>query len=147
MCLLQLGYEIVLFGVIEAEIPPNNRLHIVPINESGAGFMARAAMLQTCDLCIAPDSAYSHVAGALGIPAIVCYGPIPSRLRSSYYPSVKAFDGFATCAPCFHHTRGGDEFPANGPCHTTHRCEALAQISPEIIVKAALSALAKIGGV
>ncbi len=145
--LLKLGHEVVLFGLIEAEIPPNDRLHILPINESGAGFMARAAMLQTCDLCIAPDSAYSHVAGALGIPAIVCYGPIPSRLRSSYYSSVKAIDGFAPCAPCFHHTRGGDEFPAYGPCQTTRRCEALAQISPEIIVKAAQAALAEIGDV
>lgn len=143
--LLDMGYEVILFGEINAELVARKRLRILSISDPDVTFMERLAILCTCDFCIAPDSSFSHVAGALGIPAIVCYGPIPSHLRSSYYPTVLAIDGSASCAPCFHHTRGGIEFPQGAPCESSHRCEALAQISPSTILKAVSSHFARIG--
>jgi ADP-heptose:LPS heptosyltransferase len=91
--------------------------------------------LASCDVVVVPDSSLCHVAGALGVPAVALFGPFPSRLRTADYLRTIAIDGNAPCAPCFHHTRSGQEFPENGPCKATGRCEALAAITPSEIVQ------------
>lgn len=114
--------------------------------ESISSFTENVSLLLTCDVCIAPDSSFCHVGGALGIPTVALYGPFPSALRTTYYRSVLALDGRADCAPCFYHTRGTDAFPSWGPCSVTRRCEALSQISPLLVaaeVKKMLSCIAR----
>jgi ADP-heptose:LPS heptosyltransferase len=90
--------------------------------------------LATCDACIAPDSVFCHVAGALHIPTIALYGPFPWQLRTAHAPSIHALQGVAKCAPCFHHSRVGEVFPRGEECENTGDCAALARISPSRIV-------------
>ena len=97
-------------------------------------FAESTAVLADCDAVIAPDSALCHIAGALDIPTVALYGPFPWQLRTQYARSITAINGHARCAPCFHHERES-VWPEGGLCRETGRCEALASIEPERIVK------------
>lgn len=96
-------------------------------------FGQSCSALETCDVVLAPDSALCHVGGALNIPTLALYGPFPWQLRTKYAPSIRAINGQARCAPCFHHSRGSP-FPIDGPCMRSGRCEAMAEIKPERIL-------------
>jgi hypothetical protein len=98
--------------------------------EARLTFRESAAAATTCDVLLVPDSAMLHVAGALKIPCVALFGPIPYQIRTEYYPSVFAIQGKESCpiAPCFFHQRGGIFFPHDGPCHSSRRCNALDSI-------------------
>jgi len=55
------------------------------------------------DLIIAPDSAFIHIAGSLGVPLIGLYGCFPSLLRMKYYRNAIGIDCNVACAPSFIH--------------------------------------------
>ena len=137
--LLQKGHEVFLFGR-PGEIKINTP-HPRLINTSldSPSFAQSCAILSTCDVVLAPDSALCHIAGALDVPTIALYGPFPWRARTAYAPSIRALTGNLPCAPCYWHGRGS-EFPPRGPCARTSRCEALATISPDRIVRELLKA-------
>jgi len=92
------------------------------------------AFMSTCNVIVGPDSSAIHFAGAMGIPALGIYGSFPSRLRIDMQLTTQAIEATGPCAPCFHHVRHGRDFPENGPCLQTGRCEVLASIKPQQIL-------------
>jgi ADP-heptose:LPS heptosyltransferase len=129
------GHEVFLFGA-PGEVKTDTPEGIVNLMQPGKSFRESCAILATCDVLVGPDSALVHVAGALGVACVALYGPFPWRLRTAYAPETFALQGAGPCAPCFHHARPGQhEFPTWGPCARTGRCEVLAAITPERVVR------------
>lgn len=128
------GHEVFLFGK-PGDFKSNNPEGLVNLMMMGKTFRESCAVLKTCDVVVAPDSALAHVAGALGVPCVALYGPFPWKLRTAYAPKTFALQGTCPISPCFHHSRGMQIFPANGPCAQTGRCEALAAIKVERIMR------------
>lgn len=125
----QRGWEIFFFGepkslnIAEAD-------GIVNLSLRSLTFRQSAAVLATCDVVLAPDSALAHLAGALDLPCVALYGPFPWQLRTAYHPKTLALSGEGPCAPCFHHPVGRNHFPAGGPCQKSGKCDILASIKP-----------------
>lgn len=128
--MIEKGYEVVLFGA-----PGSMKAHpsYVCLPAHGLSMRQSLAVLESCDACIAPDSAITHAAGAMGINCVSLYSSFPWQSRTKYHPSVHAITGHAPCAPCFHHART-EPFPTGKPCATAKMCVALAEIKPERIV-------------
>lgn len=129
------GYEIFLFGS-QNQIPLSSKDRLINFTEfnPSPSFIESASIMKTCDLFIAPDSSLCHVAGALEIPTIALFGPFPSELRTAHAHSIKSIEGKGDCAPCFHHTFNGKQFPEGMPCEEKGYCSVLANIDPEIIL-------------
>jgi ADP-heptose:LPS heptosyltransferase len=129
------GHEVFLFGSpgeFQSDMPEG----IVNLMMLKKTFRESCAILGACDVLVGPDSALVHVAGALGVPCVALYGPFPWQLRTAYAPETFALQGVGRCSPCFHHARPGrHEFPENGPCAATGRCEVLAAIPAERVMR------------
>lgn len=145
---IQEGFEVVWFGYPGESGDGKIALpeHLIDLTRRNPALTLRESMavLDTVDGFVGMDSAFTHVCGALGKPCVGLYGAFPSKLRVSYAKSVKGIDGPAgrkntdgsPCSPCFHHYRGGGyRFPVDGPCNFTGRCEVLASLDPESILK------------
>ena len=131
--LLKKGWEVYLFGSpgqLLTELPVVNLTQRTP----PVSFRESAALLATCDVCVAPDSALIHLAGAMNLPAVGLYGSFPWKLRTAYAPKTVALTGTLRCAPCFHHPIGPKMFPETGPCQRSRECDALAAIDPQRVV-------------
>ena len=67
------------------------------LGERLADFMEIAAVMQSLDLVIAPDTAIAHLAGALGVPVWLATSFAPEarwldeRTDSPWYPSMRLF--------------------------------------------------------
>ncbi len=61
------------------------------------------ALASGSDLLVCPDSAFVHLAGALGIPCVALFGPIDGKIRTAQYPSVEYLDIRTRlgCIPCW----------------------------------------------
>lgn len=109
---------------------------VIDMTRMGLTFRQSAAFMQTCDCFLGSDSSLLHVAGTLGVPGVGLFGPYPRKIRTAYYPSIRALTGKQVCpkAPCFHsaHTMT-PQFPVDGPCAQSGRCEELASIEPDRI--------------
>lgn len=134
--LLKAGYEVFIFGergaIAKTELSQHPLFHLLPQDPRLNSFEESTALLATMDAFVGPDSALTHVAGALIIPTVALYGPFPADLRVRYSPSIRALTGRAPCAPCFHHAtpkNGSTHFPADGPCRKSGKCEALDDLS------------------
>jgi ADP-heptose:LPS heptosyltransferase len=94
------------------------------------GRSLRDAIIYTSflDACIAPDSAFIHIAGAIGIPIVGIYGCFPSLIRMRYYKKAIGIDCGVVCAPSFIHGHAAciKGFPS--PCFSV--------ISPEDVLNA-----------
>lgn len=131
-------YDVFLFGQpgqIKLKNPIENVTNLMDWELS---FRESAAVLATCDICLAPDSALAHLSSALDIPCVAIYGPFPSALRISS-DKVLVLEGKAPCAPCFYHAEGGSEFPVGMPCYTAGKCVALDSIPVDTVVQAVKS--------
>lgn len=129
------GLEVFLFGRPH-EVRTDEPKGIVNIMMKGKEFRESCAILSTCDVVVAPDSALVHVAGALQIPAVGLYGPFPWAFRTAYAEKTYSLQGMCPVAPCFHHSGGGrPKFPTVGPCNDTGKCEAMAAIPIDRIVR------------
>jgi ADP-heptose:LPS heptosyltransferase len=127
--------EVFLFGK-PGELKTNGQNGIVNLTALNKTFRESCAILATCDVVVGPDSALVHVAGALDVPCVALYGPFPWQFRTAYATQTFALQGSCPVSPCFHHVRPGlGEFPEWGPCDKTGRCEALAGIPPERVVR------------
>lgn len=117
-------------GDVPPQSKPVNFLH--DLTSLGLTFRQSAAVVNTCDVVIAPDSALLHVAGALGVPAVGMYGPFPRELRIKYAPSIWGFEGDEKvkwpCQPCFHHVNQArqDHFPEDCPTQQGGFCGVMA---------------------
>ncbi len=126
----------------QSPVPEKARDRVHDLAHERLTFRQSAAVVAGCNVVLAPDSAMMHVAGALGVPCVALFGPIDWEVRSKYYPSVRAIQGFkkmdGTIAcpmqPCFFHQRGGLYFPKDGPCATTGRCESIDSINPLVVL-------------
>lgn len=127
-----MGYEVFLFGA-PGSIGIGQGSPYMNLTAHGLDIRQSAAVLESCDACVAPDSAICHLAGALDVPTVALYGPFPWQARTRFAPSIFAISGHAPCAPCFHHART-DPWVAGKPCSTAKVCVALASIKPEAIV-------------
>lgn len=134
MDLHEKGWEIILFGDGEA-LRGAGAPGVTVIPTSSVSIRQSAAILNTCDAVLAPDSALCHLAGALGIPTVALYGPFPASLRTAYNPSVHALQGKAKCAPCFHHASFENHFCKQCPTASKGFCAALDDIQPKQIVR------------
>lgn len=139
--LLREGYEVFYFGEPgNWSAPPVPGLTVLPNERPPLSMNDSVSLLKTCDAVIAPDSSICHLAGALGIPTIALYGPFPWQIRTAYAPSIRAINGHANCAPCYHHNRNG-AFPKGMPCVAAQKCVALDSIPPDRIISLVKKAL------
>lgn len=127
------GWEILCLGRFN-EVRVEETKQVRWVGKHNPDFGESCAVLETCDVVLAPDSALCHVAGAFGLPTLALYGPFLWQTRTAYAPSIRAINGTARCAPCWWHSRGSP-FPEDGPCRRTGRCEALADITPERVLR------------
>jgi ADP-heptose:LPS heptosyltransferase len=99
------------------------------------------AVLSHCHLLIAPDSAMTHFAAAIGKPTIALYGPFPGEIRTKYYPRCVTIEPPAESCdkmPCMIHSQA--PCPAaqkNGDCYSP----CLAAIGPDRIANLAMEML------
>lgn len=131
---LEKGWEVFLLGR-EGEFKTEPKPGLRCITD-GWTFRHRAALVETCDCLVAPDSSLLHVAGALGVPAVGLYGVFPWQVRTKYCPTTVALvrrEGFS-CAPCHHHARPRHDFPANCPTASKGFCGVMDAIPVDKIV-------------
>lgn len=137
----RLGWEIYLFGRI-GDVQAGAQPRLVNVCREDLPIRRSCALLASCDVFLGPDSALTHVAGALGVPTVALYGPFLASLRTAYQPSIQAIQASGRCAPCFWHekTIGTPQlFPPNCPSAHKGVCGVLASIRPDEIVAAVLS--------
>lgn len=84
-----------------------------------------------CDVVLAPDSSFVHLAGALDIPCVALFGPIDGYVRTRHYPKCKILDASdsLSCIPCWR-----NEY---SPCRMTagRRSRCMADIEPRKVVE------------
>jgi ADP-heptose:LPS heptosyltransferase len=99
------------------------------------------AVAAECDLVIAPDSAFVHVAAALGKPALALYGPTDGRLFTRRYPLVSHIDARRElpCVPCWRNE--------SIACALTHgrRSACMGVVAPEAVARRARALLEQPG--
>jgi len=83
-----------------------------------------AAMVEQCDVIVAPDSAILHVAGALQKTAVSIFGPVPPESRVNHYLNTTAMVAGLPCQYCWYRPTCG------------HNQTCLSEISPEAVAKA-----------
>uniref|UniRef100_A0A6M3J268 Putative glycosyltransferase n=1 Tax=viral metagenome TaxID=1070528 RepID=A0A6M3J268_9ZZZZ len=59
------------------------------------------ALASKCDVILAPDSAFAHIAQAFDIPSVVLFGANPPAFRTGYHPKSYPMWSHPVCAPCF----------------------------------------------
>lgn len=97
------------------------------------------ALLESCDLVIAPDSAFIHFGCALNVATLGLYGSFHYSKRATIgNPKNFFLQAGGDCAPCNHHGCGGLKWPKAGPCNRSGVCDVLAGIPAERIVRKAL---------
>lgn len=147
--LLDGGWDIFLFGSAgQVPLPTTLAKFITNLTaeDPAPKFAQSAAILTTCDVVLAPDSAICHLAGALHIPTVALYGPFDRVTRTDYAPTVRALQGRAVCSPCNFHPSPGRIWPDTvkgriPPCRYSNKCEALAELPPGRIVREVEAAL------
>jgi ADP-heptose:LPS heptosyltransferase len=70
---------------------------------SGLPLRKAFALAAGCDVIVAPDSAFVHLAAALDIPCVGLFGPIDGKVRTRHYPLCEFIDVRKQlgCMPCW----------------------------------------------
>jgi ADP-heptose:LPS heptosyltransferase len=73
------------------------------VKVDGLPLRLAVAVAAECDLVIAPDSAFVHIAAALGKPVLALYGPTDGRVFTRRYPLASHLDARKElpCVPCW----------------------------------------------
>jgi len=71
-----------------------------PIVVKGKRLLEIARYLEKADIYLGNDSGISHIAGAIGLPSIVIFGPTDPRLWAPLGERVITIKGKSPCAPC-----------------------------------------------
>jgi ADP-heptose:LPS heptosyltransferase len=131
---LKKGWEVFLLGNAgEFKTEPKPGLRTIT---DGWTFRHRAAIVETADCLLAPDSSLLHVAGALGVPAVGLYGVFPWQLRTLYAPTTRALTGSGfSCNPCHFHATPRQAFPSDCPTKDKGFCGVMDAIEVNKIVK------------
>lgn len=131
--LLEQGWEIMVVGEPKSVwIGPADGLYNLTADE--LSFRQSCAVAWTADAIFAPDSAFLHVAGALGKPAVGVFAAFHWNTRITNHPTVEAIQGVGKCSPCHHHRWGPWVWPKGQPCEKAGFCTVLAEIEPGRIV-------------
>lgn len=93
-----------------------------------------AGVIAASGIVIANDSGLGHVAGAVGVPTILLFGPTPDRTLGPLPPNVKILRTGLTCEPCWFWAR-------LKACAGSVNC--LQKLSVESVVEAVKEALGK----
>ena len=99
-------------------------------------------LVAMADLLVVPDSGLSHLAAAVGTPALGLFGPTGGDLIAKHYEHAAVIQGqvgagSACCPPCYMSSHRG--FSAD--CRE-RSCPAMASISPDQVMEKAASLLA-----
>lgn len=133
--LMARGHQVVVFGA------PGQPLIQGAINTHGQdpplNIRQSSTLIPECDVIIAPDSAITHLAGALDVPCIAIYGSFLAKLRTAYAQKTKAIQAEGPCAPCFHHGRMSN-FPIHCPSKSANVCGVLESITTDTIIEQAI---------
>jgi ADP-heptose:LPS heptosyltransferase len=91
-------FAVILFQVRKTTIQPGDNV----IDPGSLTIREAFALAAACDGVVAPDSAFVHFAGAVGIPCIALEGPV-GGLGTRYYPSCTCVDARSVlkCIPCW----------------------------------------------
>lgn len=84
-----------------------------------------AGLLASAGVVVGNDSGLSHVAGAVGAPTVILFGPTPDRTLGRFPTNVHVLRAGLACEPCWF---SSDRFRA---CAGAIRC--LAEISAESV--------------
>lgn len=73
------------------------------VKVEGRALREAFALAAGCSVLLSPDSAFLHLAAALGIPAVALFGPTDGRVRAADYPLARALDARhdLRCVPCW----------------------------------------------
>jgi ADP-heptose:LPS heptosyltransferase len=92
------------------------------------------AVVSQCNVVLAPDSSFIHLAGALNLACVALFGPIDGRMRTQDYPRCVTLDAsdIHPCMPCWR-----DELTK---CRVTdsRRSQCMADIDPRKVIQATL---------
>ena len=134
------GWEVYLFGAPDEVTTPEgmheNVTNLTKIKPS-LSFLESAAVIETCDIIIAPDSGLLHVAAAMDVTAMGVFAAFRADLRCKYSPKTECLQVTGGCAPCFWHGRNGG-FPHVGDCVGKGTCPALDSVGDEEIINKAI---------
>jgi ADP-heptose:LPS heptosyltransferase len=86
-----------------------------------------AALMAAAGAVVANDSGLGHVAGALGVPTFLLFGPTPDRALGALPPNVEVLREPLGCAPCWFKQR----FRA-----CDGRVDCLGRLAPERVAAA-----------
>lgn len=86
-----------------------------------------AQVLAAAGAVVANDSGLGHVAGAVGTPTLMLFGPTPDRALGSLPPNVRVLRSGLSCEPCWSRAR----FQA-----CTRRIDCLRQITVQAVEQA-----------
>lgn len=118
----------------KGSIETDNVPRVINLTQTDLSWEEQVAFISTCDVFVGNDSGNTHFAGALNVPTIALFGSFHWKDRTSNFKSVKALQGQAKCAPCYHHPNLRKPKPDN--CEATGQvCKAMASIDYERIVK------------
>jgi ADP-heptose:LPS heptosyltransferase len=132
--LAQKGHEVVVFADPRYDKIAIQR-HVIWSNQTDPplSFRECAALAETCDCIVSPDSVFTHLSDAMNIPCVALYGSFPGKLRTLYSKRTITLTGGGACAPCFHHSRES-VMPKHCPGKTEMKCKVLETIQPQRIV-------------
>lgn len=127
--------------VVFSEHPTSGYDHDNVVRVERHGLREAFAIAAACDVIVAPDSAFFHLAGALDIPSIGLFGPTDGHVRRVDYPRATTLDARRDlrCVPCWRN--------ATIPCALTGGSESvcLGVIAIQTIIAAAERAVSRAG--
>lgn len=134
------GWFVILVGR-PGQINGKSIENLVNASTMGLSFRQSAAILLTADVFIGPDSAMTHIAGALKLPCVALYGSFRGSLRVAGDDNtfvLKGQEDLCPIAPCMYSaSMGAFPFPMMGPCRASGKCNVLDSIEVDRIVSKA----------
>jgi ADP-heptose:LPS heptosyltransferase len=128
------GWEILVVGspLAKDQSPPPVPKEIFDCTHRRMNMRQSIAMTSFCDMVVAPDSAFVHIAHALDMPCVGLFGSFHGKPYMKGYHG-QPIQGDRPCSPCSWHPRG-TPFPPDQPCAKHNICVALNKVSPEYVV-------------
>lgn len=132
--LLRKGWQVFLMGGPSAGLKVEKDHAGLVVMADGFTLRQRCAVIANSDCVLAPDSALTHIAGALAIPCVALYSVFKWQQRTKYSPTTVGVNAVGDCTGCNHHAHMSFHFPKDGPCAKVGYCVPLAEIKPERII-------------
>jgi len=122
--------DVVIVGTRDDLRDPADRLFHFPSHVRS--YVDRLSLRQSAELMasagavVGNDSGLCHVAGAIGVPTLMLFGPTPDRTLGQFPDNVRVLRAGLPCEPCWF----GDRFKACG-----QRIDCLARLTVEQVKK------------